>query len=287
MGDDCLRVDLWQQKRETQIRSLEGLAVAAPISRRVASRERGADVAPAGTQPARRPGRKLAAGIAIALTVFPLATGASALDPQSFADVSSGVVFIRATGCAGGAIHSGSGFLIGNSVVMTAYHVVRGCRAVRVLVKERKWVDMARFIYWKDGGRSLDVATLKLAEPLEDVWAFSLRPGQVPIGAYVAALGHPLGEAVSYTNGRVLRRGGQYLLLRILSAQGYSGGPIVDSYGRVVGIVNIEITGRDPGFITGAYTADNIIAYDLSSRWGGWRRTLCHAYPYGGIQDCG
>jgi hypothetical protein len=127
---------------------------------------------------------------------------------------------------------------------------------------------------------------LKLGVPLTDVWVFSLRPSQIPVGAYVAALGHPLGEGVSYTNGRVLFRiAGQHLVLRILGAQGMSGGPIVDGIGRVVAIVNAGV--GDPGVITGARTGDNLIAYDLSSRWGGWRRTLCHAYPYGEIQDCG
>jgi S1-C subfamily serine protease len=230
--------------------------------------------------------RKLAAGITIAIAVFALTCEASAIDPQSFADISSGVVLIKATGCSGGGARLGSGFLVGGSVVMTAHHVIRGCRAARVLIKEKKWVDMSRFTYWTDHGRPLDVATLKLAEPLTDVWVFSLRPSQIPIGAYISALGHPLGEGVSYVNGRVLFRiTGQHLVLRILGAQGMSGGPIVDSIGRVVGIVNAGI--GDPGLLTGAQTGDNLIAYDISSRWSGWRRTLCHAYPNGGIEDCG
>jgi hypothetical protein len=42
----------------------------------------------------------------------------------------------------------------------------------------------------------------------------------------------------------------------------------------------------DPGLLTGAVTGDNIIAYDISSRWGGWRKALCKSYPSGAIQDC-
>jgi S1-C subfamily serine protease len=230
--------------------------------------------------------RKLAGGVTIVLAGLAFTATASGIDPQSFADVSSGVVLVRATGCAGGGIYRGSGFLVGNSVVMTADHVIRGCRTSRVLVKEKKWVDVARTVSWSDGGTSLDIATLKLVVPLDDVWVFSLRPSQIPLGAYIAALGHPLGEGVSYTNGRVLFRiRGQHLVLRILAAQGYSGGPIVDSIGRVVGITNAGV--GDPGFLTGANTGDNIVAFDISSNWGRWRRTLCHAYPNGGIQDCG
>ena len=77
------------------------------------------------------------------------------------------------------------------------------------------------------------------------------------------------------------RAGRKDHLRRALAAQGYSGGPVVDTYGRVIGLVN-EGIGK-AGFLTGANTGDNVIGYDFSSRWGGWRRTLCHAYPSGDI----
>jgi hypothetical protein len=85
----------------------------------------------------------------------------------------------------------------------------------------------------------------------------------------------------------MLGRTHDHLVLRVLGAQGYSGGPIVDNDGRVVGLINSGIFGRDPGFITGAYVGDNIIAYDFSSHWARWRRTLCKGYPKGEVADCG
>jgi hypothetical protein len=169
---------------------------------------------------------------------------------------------------------------------MTATHVLKGCRTARVLVQEKRWVTVTRSLDWRDRGSRLDVTTLKLAQPLRDVLLFSLRPSQIPTNAYVAALGHPLGEGVSYTNGRVLGRlPRQQIVMRILGAQGMSGGPIVDSDGRVVGVVN-GLFSKAVGLATGAYTADNLVAYDVSSNWGAWRRTLCHTYRYGGIEDC-
>lgn len=214
------------------------------------------------------------------------ASSASALDPESFAQVSSGVVLIRATNCRGGGLYNGSGFFVGSSVVMTATHVVHGCRTVRVLVNEKTWVSVTSTIDWNDRGSKLDVSTLKLARSLDNVWLFSLRPSQVPIGAYVAAIGHPLGEGVSYTNGRVIGRiPRQQIVMRILGAQGMSGGPLVDGIGRVVGVVN-GLFSKTAGAVTGAFTADNLVAYDVSSNWGVWRRTLCHTYRYGGIEDC-
>jgi S1-C subfamily serine protease len=229
---------------------------------------------------------KLALRVTVALAALALPAAGSALDPQSFADVASGVVFVRATGCAGGATQTGSGFLVGTSVVMTAHHVLAGCRAARVLVEEKRWVVVAHSTSWRDRGADVDVSTLKLATRIEDAWVFRLRASQVPVGAHVAALGHPLGAAVSDVNGRVVTRiSGQHLLLRMLGAQGMSGGPVVDGQRQVVALVNAGI--GKPGFLTGAYTGDNVIAYDISSRWGSWRRTLCRAYPLGGIPGCG
>jgi S1-C subfamily serine protease len=199
------------------------------------------------------------------------------------ASISTGVLLVKAT-CGGGQ-RLGSGFLVGTSVVMTAQHVVERCRNVAVHTSKGNWVRAIRSISWTDGGRKLDVATLKLASSLDDAYVFSLRTSQVPIGAYVSAVGHPLGEDVSAISGRVIgRAAGQHLVLRMLGAQGVSGGPIVDAVGDVVGLVNFAY--GLPGALTGAAVSDNAFAYDLSSRWGGWRQTLCKTYRYGGIADC-
>jgi S1-C subfamily serine protease len=167
---------------------------------------------------------------------------------------------------------------------MTAHHVVAGCRSVTVLA-QGKWIPVTSQITWHDGNQSPDVTTLKLAKRLETAHVFSFRASQVPIHGYIAALGYPLAEGASMTNGRVIARTHQHLFLRILAAQGYSGGPIVDPNGQVVGLVNFAY--MSPGALTGAGTGDNTFAYDFSSRWGGWRSALCHTYRFGEIQNCG
>jgi S1-C subfamily serine protease len=219
----------------------------------------------------------------IVLFLF-LPASASALDPQSFESISSGVVKIKATSCKGGGTSLGSGFLVGTSVVVTAHHVVAGCRRAQVLVQNREWIPVAASTYWFDAKDDLDVSTLKLSRPTHEAWLFAIRPGQAPIGTYIAVLGYPLGQGESYTNGRLLARRGHVMLLKVLGSQGYSGGPVVDTYGRVIGLVNVGI--GSAGFITGLNTGDAVIGYDFSSRWGGWRSTLCRAYPNGGIDDC-
>lgn len=221
--------------------------------------------------------------VAVLFLVVP--ASASALDPQSYESISSGVVKIRATNCKGGGTSFGSGFLVGTSVVVTAHHVVKDCRQAQVLVNNREWIPVAASTHWFDAKDNLDVSTLKLSSPTHDTWLFAIRPGQAPIGAYIAVLGYPLNQGESYTNGRLVARRGHLIGLNVLSAQGYSGGPVVDTYGRVVGLVNLGFLtpgAFDPRFATG----DNVIGYDFSSRWGGWRTTLCAAYPNGGIDDC-
>jgi S1-C subfamily serine protease len=222
--------------------------------------------------------------IALALTILLLPARASALDPDSYSTIASGVVKIKATHCKGGGTSIGSGFLLGTSVVMTAHHVVAGCRQATVLVRNQQWIPATSSIHWFDAKDDLDVTTLKLAKPTSEAWLFSIRPGQAPIGTFIAVVGYPLGQGESYTNGKLLARKGRRILLQVLAAQGYSGGPVVDTYGRVVGLVNIGL--GKAGVLTGANVGDTVIGYDFSSRWGGWRRTLCHAYPSGGIDDC-
>ena len=225
----------------------------------------------------------------VLVTLFAALTisgSAEALDPSSFAQVASGVVLIRASNCRGGGSYTGSGFFVGSSVVMTATHVAKGCRSTRVLVNRKRWVPITGSIDWHDRSGGLDVSTSNWRSPSTMSGCSACATSQIPAGATVAALGHPLGEGLSYSNGHVLFRiPGQQIVLKILSAQGMSGGPVVDTNEHVVGVVNWAAT-ENPGVLTGAYTSDNLVAYDLSSKWGTWRKTLCRTYRFGGIADC-
>ena len=129
---------------------------------------------------------------------------------------------------------------------------------------------------WNDGHQHLDISTMKLAHAINNAWVFRLRRSQVPIHADVAVLGYPLGGRISYADGKVIARSRGHIALEIRSAPGESGGPVVDAQGRLVGVASLGNPSR------GAF----LIAYDISSRSAGWRRTLCRAYPHGGIQDC-
>lgn len=95
--------------------------------------------------------------IALALTILLLPARASALDPDSYSTIASGVVKIKATHCKGGGTSIGSGFLLGTSVVMTAHHVVAGCRQATVLVRNQQWIPATSSIHWFDAKDDLEV----------------------------------------------------------------------------------------------------------------------------------
>jgi len=216
------------------------------------------------------------------------ARAAEQLTPGLFSKISSGVALIRTYGCQGKPIAEGSGFLVGETVVMTARHVVEGACKVRVSVSgERLWGQ--RWVFWvkRSGQGNPDVATIKLARPSHG-YVFMFREAGAPAGANLAALGHPLGSRISLNQGKIIRLltvdGIPVMVVDMLGAEGGSGSPFVDDQGRVVGVVQIGLGGKD---ILGQRTSGVIAGIDLARAWG--RRAgslLCRAYPRGGIPSC-
>jgi S1-C subfamily serine protease len=225
--------------------------------------------------------RRLLVTVLLALTATAAGAGsASAIDPATFAEVSSGIVRVKAD--CGRQISTGTGFLIGRRVVMTARHVVRGCRNIRVHDRSG-WITVKNAFPWFEGdGSDIDVATLRLDRDSEG-HVFGFRPGQAGVGLNVAAIGHPLGGNLGYSQGRIMFRQSRRVYVRLLGGEGGSGSPVVDGQGRVVAILQRGYGSED---VIGQSTAGVISGYDFSSRWVAWRRVLCKAYRYGGIVDC-
>ena len=224
------------------------------------------------------------------------------LSPGKFAEVSSGVVLIRGFTCAGVASVSGTGFLIGQSVVMTARHVVdppgrlkqRVCR-VKVRV-DGHWVRVIRTTWWykhsDPSGRGTDLATLKLAQPVSpDDYLFEFRDSSPAVGTNLSMIGYPLGNELSMTQGNLLLKrteaGVPMLFIRLLGAEGASGSPVVDDVGRLVGVLQLGFGSSD---VLGQRTSGVIAGIDVASWWGSGNaaeRNLCKVYPNGGLPSCG
>jgi serine protease Do len=98
----------------------------------------------------------------------------------------------------------------------------------------------------------------------------SLQPGQ-----WVMAMGHPWGVAGAVTSGVVigvgsdhpemLRSGREWIIVSLQLRPGYSGGPLLDVKGRLVGI-NTMMTGPEVGMAVPVHLVKAFLRQSLRSR---------------------
>jgi len=133
-------------------------------------------------------------------------------------------------------------------------------------------------------GRRLP-ARLLAADPDRDLAALSVDATDLPTieigdsrqvrpGQWVMAVGHPWGIQGSVTSGVVIgsgdalpemRPGRDWIALSLHMRPGHSGGPLVDSQARLIGI-NTMITGPDVGFAIPVQTVKLFLKEALGSR---------------------
>ncbi len=164
-----------------------------------------------------------------------------------YADVSTGVVPIRAVTCLEGG--TGTGFLLDERTVVTAAHVVEGAVAVSVQVSGEPMPARVAAL-----DTSLDLAVLDLGHSAPGA-VLPLAPTDPAYGDSVAILGYPEGGPLRMTEGTILDpyafaviegRSQPGLVETDASARpGNSGGPLVNPDGEVAGVV-----------IAGSRTAD-------------------------------
>lgn len=161
---------------------------------------------------------------------------------ETFQVVNSGVAELAVTLCEGGA--AGTGFLIGEDLIMTAAHVTKSEVAINVSVNGQ--YTSARVLGTND---AQDLALLKAADPLTG-HQFEFATALPAQGVEVAALGFPLDSGLTFTSGRVSALnqqldadvGTRSGLIQTDTAinPGNSGGPLVLMDGRVVGVVSAK-----------------------------------------------
>lgn len=146
---------------------------------------------------------------------------------------------------------TGSGFILDpQGYIMTNNHVVRGASRLNVRLLDGR-VFTARII---GADSTTDVAVIKIeprGEPLPTVQIG--RSDNVRVGDWVIALGNPFGLDFTVTAGIVSAQGrslgGTGTLQSFIQTDaainpGNSGGPLVDLYGRVIGM-NTAISGGE------------------------------------------
>ncbi len=156
-------------------------------------------------------------------------------------DAVKGVVSILTDkGQGSGAVYSDDGYIITN------YHVIQNANDITVLFSDGLKVN-AVFL----GADTInDVALLKVG--LTGLYELEFDESSVKIGEKVIAIGNPLGLSFSVTEGIVSAKGriikeGAAALIQIDAPvnPGNSGGPLLNTKGEVVGIVNAKLQGYE------------------------------------------
>lgn len=132
---------------------------------------------------------------------------------------------------------TGSGFFIADGVVVTNYHVIDGTNKIQVLTKDGTY-DVQKIMGYD---KEIDLAVLQIATTNK---CLSLFQGSVSVGEESYALGSPLGFTGTMTSGMVSSAARNlennlnvsYIQTTAPLSPGNSGGPLVNSYGEVVGV---------------------------------------------------
>ena len=183
--------------------------------------------------------------------VNPLSNGeAQAMDPTViYQKLLPSVVAVSVD--KGGKYSSGSGFIISSSgYIITNYHVIEGGLDLTIMrLSDRQTFPAALVGYDKE----LDLAVLKV----EGSHFIPVEIGdsdELVVGQPVYAIGNPMGYLYgTMTDGIVssiisdrfveLDYPGRLIQTSAALNSGNSGGPLVDAYGRVVGITSAKVTG--------------------------------------------
>ena len=164
---------------------------------------------------------------------------------QIFTRISPSVVYIL-TGNGNGQLQStGFGFVVKeNGVLLTAYHLIKDAREVQVRLKSGEVYDQVELLGF-DSRR--DIAALRIRAKGLPVLQL-VDPDSKQIGEKVFVISNPLNLTWSASDGilsairmadEVPEAGTGYKLIQFTApvSQGSSGAPVVDSQGRVLGIV--------------------------------------------------
>jgi S1-C subfamily serine protease len=156
-------------------------------------------------------------------------------------------------------IAQGTGFIISpDGYVVTNAHVLSGARYADAILSDQEILSMDLIGY----NTTLDIALLKLNGNFD---YFDMRDSDnIRVGEKVIAIGNPLGLSFSVSEGIVsgVNREGindipAYIQTDAALNPGNSGGPLIGTDGKVIGINNFKARGESIGF---ALESDYIVA---------------------------
>ena len=137
---------------------------------------------------------------------------------------------------------SGSGFFLSPDTIITNEHVVAGHS--QVTVRTHDGVERSGRVVMRQP--SVDLATVKLSQPVPSRVLTAGRVSDVRVGQEVLAIGSPLGIENTVTRGIVsgIRKVGAVSLIQTDAAvnPGNSGGPLLNRQGEVIGITTLKLS---------------------------------------------
>lgn len=181
-------------------------------------------------------------GLLILLAFAVPASGAT--QQELVSRVETGLVFVRAD-CKGGS-HTGTGFLVGPRLMITARHVLQAEPRCVVTVRQQGSGAEARATDWTtwfsrvraDTTRT-DLSVVRLDHALHG-YAFPFASSAPTVGEDVVALGYAYAEGLGVTQGEVddvsRKAGVPELDVHLSADHAASGGPILNQLGQVVGL---------------------------------------------------
>jgi S1-C subfamily serine protease len=185
-------------------------------------------------------------GVSILLCVFVFAAGTvSVYGQEDYSDVygkaNKSVVLIDFED---GAREVGSGVIIGitrggSALILTAHHVVNGYEEVIVSFSGiiEPYAGIVSDTFYDDAE---DLAIVIVREPPQDMKVINFKKASAKKGESVGTIGHPLGEAFTWSGGSITNMHGKYLIHNAYLERGSSGGPLLDGCSRMLGM-NVQL----------------------------------------------
>lgn len=145
-------------------------------------------------------------------------------------------------------VSTGSGFQVAKNIVITSRHVLKGAADTLITWDDKSvsgvvtiLVPYTEFSHTNDYP---DIALLVLDKPREGGIPLATKPPRV--GSRIITVGNPLGLGITASEG-IISAVPDGLRIQITAAvsPGSSGSPVLDEYGRVIGVVTSKIIGGE------------------------------------------
>jgi hypothetical protein len=178
------------------------------------------------------------------IMVTPITRPGSTLSPKDIAKHTEAIYLIKTFDENGDPIGSGTGFNIESSgMIVTNYHVIQGAATIKCSANSTTTYDVDYILNYNI---MRDIAILKL-KGTSNLPVLSLGDSdKLELAEEVVAIGNPLELQNSVSTGIVsglrVMFGISYIQTSAAISPGNSGGPLINSYGEVIGITAMSMT---------------------------------------------